>query len=179
MQSVAIIDDLYRNHNIYGPFLIVVPLSTIQNWIREFERWTDLNPILYHGNGLARDILKTYEFYFEDGNVSRSGSRSRRQNKVLTDFLQGGFHTRGPFKFNVIVTTYEMLIADAKFFHTIKWKYCIVDEAHRLKNRASKLTGEIKKLHYYHLTLLTGTPIQNNVEELWTLLHILDPKAFP
>eukprot|EP01125_Pyxidicula_operculata_P016654 TRINITY_DN576_c0_g2_i1.p1 TRINITY_DN576_c0_g2~~TRINITY_DN576_c0_g2_i1.p1 ORF type:complete len:2102 (+),score=699.65 TRINITY_DN576_c0_g2_i1:116-6421(+) len=158
VQSVSIIDYLHRIQKIRGPFLIIVPLSTMLNWQREFERWTDLNVVVYHGTKESRNIIDTYEWFFEDG--------------------MGGFNTSGPFKFNVIITTYEMLITSTKLFRSIEWKYCIVDEAHRLKNKDSKLTIELKKLRYDHLTLLTGTPIQNSLDELWTLLHILDPEKF-
>jgi SNF2 family DNA or RNA helicase len=83
------------------------------------------------------------------------------------------------YKWNVIITTYEMIIADTSVFQPIRWKYLIIDEAHRLKNRQSRIATELKQFKYDQLLLLTGTPIQNNTEELWTLLNLLDRDKFP
>lgn len=52
-----------------GPFLIIVPLSTISHWQREFERWTEMNLIVYHGNALSRELIRDFEWYYEDGKV--------------------------------------------------------------------------------------------------------------
>jgi SNF2 family DNA or RNA helicase len=72
-----------------------------------------------------------------------------------------------------------MIIADTSVFQSIRWKYLIIDEAHRLKNRQSRIATELKQFKYDQLLLLTGTPIQNNTEELWTLLNLLDRDKFP
>uniref|UniRef100_A0A6B2KW73 Uncharacterized protein n=1 Tax=Arcella intermedia TaxID=1963864 RepID=A0A6B2KW73_9EUKA len=157
VQTIAILDHLNRKYNIRGPFLIVVPLSTLTHWQREIERWTDMNAIVYHGNAESRRIIRQYEFHFWD---------------------KTHYDVSGPLKFNILITTYEMLITDSKIFQPIEWQYCVIDEAHRLKNKTSRLTTEFSRMKYAHLTLLTGTPVQNNMEELWTLLHILDPKKF-
>lgn len=81
-------------------------------------------------------------------------------------------------KFNVLVTTYEMIILEKSLFRSVNWELCIIDEAHRLKNKESKLTTELGNLTYKFIVLLTGTPVQNNTEELWTLLNIIDAKKF-
>jgi SNF2 family DNA or RNA helicase len=99
-------------------------------------------------------------------------------SSLLNSNFQGGVENKGALKFNVLVTTYEMIIQDKSLFRSITWELCIIDEAHRLKNKESKLTTELGNLTYKFIVLLTGTPVQNNTEELWTLLNIIDSKNF-
>jgi len=159
VQSVAMLDYLITTYGIRGPFLVVAPLSTIPHWQREFAGWTDINAVVYHGNAESRELIRKYEWYFTDE--------------------QGNIKTKAMYKWNVIITTYEMIIADSSIFQSIRWKYLIIDEAHRLKNRQSRIATELKQFKYDQLLLLTGTPIQNNTEELWTLLNLLDRDKFP
>jgi len=86
--------------------------------------------------------------------------------------------SKGVFKFNAIITSYETIRQDKPFFGAVRWEYLIVDEAHRLKNTNSKVLGDMRQISFDHLTLLTGTPLQNNTQELWTLLNFLDPVSF-
>lgn len=159
IQSVSIIWYLYHYQKIRGPFLVIAPLSTIPHWRREFESWTDMNAIVYHGNTDARNIIRNYEWHYLDKD-------EKPKHKSM-------------FKFNVIVTTYEMILTDTDVFKNIFWKYIVIDEAHRLKNKTSRVLNEFSNFKYDHLLLLTGTPIQNNTQELWTLMNLLDPESFP
>lgn len=159
IQSVSILWYLQHYQNIRGPFLVIAPLSTIPHWRREFESWTSMNCVVYHGNSAARDIIRNYEWHFQDEN--------------------GNVIHKSIYKFNVVVTTYEMILTDTEIFQPIRWKYVVIDEAHRLKNKSSRVLNEFLGFKYDHLLLLTGTPIQNNTQELWTLLNLLDYQAFP
>src|SRR5690606_19933640 len=159
IQSVSILWYLQKYQNIRGPFLVIAPLSTIPHWRREFETWTDMNCVVYHGNSQAREIIRTYEWNYTDSD-----------GNIVYDSM---------YKFNVIVTTYEMILTDSEILAPINWKYVVIDEAHRLKNKASRVLNEFLNFNYDHLLLLTGTPIQNNTQELWTLLNLLDPVNFP
>jgi superfamily II DNA or RNA helicase len=158
VQTVSMLWYLYRYRNIRGPFMIIAPLSTIPHWRRELENWTEMNCLVYHGNAEARQIIRDYEFHYLDDN-----GRPKLKNM---------------FKFHVIVTTYEMILTDAEILRPIRWKYIAIDEAHRLKNKSSRVLNEFLTFRYEHLLLLTGTPIQNNTQELWTLLNLLDPVQF-
>ncbi len=82
-------------------------------------------------------------------------------------------------KFTVLICTYESIMSDVSALSKINWKFCVVDEAHRLKNKNSKLFQSLKSFKTEHRVLLTGTPIQNNIEELWTLLSFIAPTQFP
>lgn len=78
----------------------------------------------------------------------------------------------------VIISSYETIMADAKPLNKIGWKYIIVDEGHRLKNINSKLMQVLKQFKSANRMLLTGTPLQNNLPELWSLLNFLMPDIF-
>ena len=93
--------------------------QAIPHWKREFEGWTDLNTVIYHGSSRSRDIIKEFEWHFTD-------AKGKTVNKKL-------------FKFQVLVTTYEMVIADFSLLRNIDWNFVVVDEAHRLKNKVLEL----------------------------------------
>ncbi|KAF4318613.1 hypothetical protein BBO99_00007232 [Phytophthora kernoviae] len=145
--------------NIRGPFLIVAPLSLIVQWQNECETWTTMNCVVYHGNSASREIIRDFEFYYLDDNL--------RPDKKKT------------YRFNILVTTYEVAIKDIGILSKIHWRCLVVDEAHRLKNQSSRLVEQMRSLRRDHCVLLTGTPLQNKTEELWALLNFLDGKSFP
>jgi SNF2 family DNA or RNA helicase len=79
---------------------------------------------------------------------------------------------------DVVVTTYEMIIREKSVFKKFNWKYMVIDEAHRIKNEESKLSQVIREIKTSNRLLLTGTPLQNNLHELWALLNFLLPDVF-
>jgi len=80
---------------------------------------------------------------------------------------------------DVLLTTYEIVLMDIEFISKFKFRYVVIDEAHRLKNPDSVLyTTLLTKVHMPHKLLLTGTPIQNNLTELWALLHFVMPSLY-
>ncbi|XP_075767962.1 chromodomain-helicase-DNA-binding protein 8-like, partial [Pelodiscus sinensis] len=157
IQSIAFLQEVY-NVGIRGPFLVIAPLSTITNWEREFNTWTEMNSIVYHGSLASRQMIQQYEMYCKD-------SRGRL--------------IPGAYKFDALITTFEMILSDCPELREIEWRCVIIDEAHRLKNRHCKLLDSLKHMDLEHKVLLTGTPLQNTVEELFSLLHFLEPSQFP
>jgi SNF2 family DNA or RNA helicase len=110
------------------------------------------------GNAANRTVIREYEWYYQG---------------------QGQKRAPGQFKFNVLLTTYEMILrTDWAELSKINWKALIIDEAHRLKNKRSKLLERLKLFKTDHRIILTGTPLQNNTEELWTLLNFIEPHIF-
>ncbi|KAK6727679.1 hypothetical protein RB195_005393 [Necator americanus] len=161
VQTITFLSQIYE-YGIHGPFLIVVPLSTIHNWVREFETWTDMNAVVYHGSQHSRDVIQQYEIYYSKQHSA--GNKSFRKNLVKLDAL---------------ITTFEMVVTDCEFLRKIPYRVCVIDEAHRLKNRNCKLlTGGLHAFRMEHRVLLTGTPLQNNIEELFSLLNFLHPQQF-
>jgi chromodomain-helicase-DNA-binding protein 7 len=156
IQSLTFINEMVK-FGMHSPFLVIAPLSTIGNWQREFETWTDLNVITYHGSAASRNMITEYEMFFKN---------------------EKGEKIDGVYKFQVMITTFEVVLTDCLELREIVWRTCVIDEAHRLKNRNCKLLEGLRLLQMDHRVLLTGTPLQNNVEELFSLLNFLEPVQF-
>ncbi|OAQ34532.1 hypothetical protein K457DRAFT_773262 [Linnemannia elongata AG-77] len=157
VQSVTFLNEIHNTYHIRGPFLVIAPLSTIPHWHREFEAWTEMNVIVYHGNAPSRNLIVDTEFYYKDA-----------QGQIVP----------GLYKFDVLITTYEMIVAASAQLKPIAWRAIVVDEAHRLKNSASKVSEILKTYNLEHRVLLTGTPLQNSLDELFALLNFLEPNRF-
>jgi len=80
--------------------------------------------------------------------------------------------------YDVLVTTYEIVMAEKMILKGVHWNYLVIDEAHRIKNEKSVLSQIVRIFHTKHRLLLTGTPLQNNLQELWALLNFLMPQVF-
>lgn len=155
VQTISLIALLREQENYLGPHLIVAPLSTLSNWLDEFHQWVPSIPVvMYHGTPQQRnEIFKS---------------------KIMRH-LHGG---RPTDKFPVVCTSYEMVLKDRAALSKINWEFIIIDEGHRMKNFDSKLFRELKSFTSATRLLITGTPLQNNLKELWSLLNFLLPKIF-
>ncbi|XP_040218135.1 lymphoid-specific helicase [Rana temporaria] len=134
-----------------GPFLVCGPLSTLPNWMSEFKRFSPEIPVLlYHGTQKERLQL------------------AKKINK-----RDGALQI-----YPVVVTSFEIAMRDRPVLQHRSWKYMILDEGHRIKNMNCRLIRELKQIRSDNKLLLTGTPLQNNLAELWSLLNFLLPDVF-
>ncbi|KRX91798.1 Lymphocyte-specific helicase, partial [Trichinella pseudospiralis] len=138
---------------VKGPFLVISPLSTLRNWMNEFKKFAPEIPVLlYYGKRDERRKLKE----------NFTSARAVRKFNV----------------FPVVLTTYEILIRDKNIFMKTFWRYMIIDEGHRIKNNNSVLSIIVRKISSDGRLLLSGTPLQNNMAELWSLLNFIMPELF-
>ena len=147
IQTISLLTYLIEHKNQRGPFLVIVPLSTLTNWNLEFEKWAPgVKRVVYKGPPPARKMQQ----------------QQLRQHD-----------------FQVVLTTYEYIIKDRPVLSRIKWVHMIVDEGHRMKNANSKLSYTLTTYYNTRFRLiLTGTPLQNNLPELWALLNFVLPNIF-
>ncbi|KAB5554819.1 chromatin remodelling complex ATPase chain ISW1, partial [Coniochaeta sp. 2T2.1] len=147
LQTISFLGYLRHILGITGPHLILVPKSTLDNWHREFTRWTpEVNVLVLQG---------------------QKDERHQLINDRLIDE-----------KFDVCVTSYEMVLREKSHLKKFAWEYIIIDEAHRIKNEESSLAQVIRLFNSRNRLLITGTPLQNNLHELWALLNFLLPDVF-
>uniref|UniRef100_A0A8C1LLQ0 Chromodomain helicase DNA binding protein 4 n=1 Tax=Cyprinus carpio TaxID=7962 RepID=A0A8C1LLQ0_CYPCA len=166
VQTAVFLYSLYKEGHSKGPFLVSAPLSTIINWEREFEMWApDMYVVTYVGDKDSRAVIRENEFSFED-NAIRGGKKASKMKKEAS------------VKFHVLLTSYELITIDQAILGSIDWACLVVDEAHRLKNNQSKFFRVLNNYPLQHKLLLTGTPLQNNLEELFHLLNFLTPERF-
>ncbi|TSK22479.1 SWI/SNF-related matrix-associated actin-dependent regulator of chromatin subfamily A member 5 [Bagarius yarrelli] len=140
LQTISLLGYMKHYRNIPGPHMVLVPKSTLYNWMNEFKRWVP--------------SLRA---------VCLIGDRDERTAFIRDTLLPG--------EWDVCVTSYEMLIIERAVFKKFNWRYLVIDEAHRIKNEKSKFKTTNR-------LLLTGTPLQNNLHELWALLNFLLPDVF-
>ncbi|KAG7374405.1 SNF2-related protein [Nitzschia inconspicua] len=152
IQVIALVAHLLTQ-NVTGAFLVVAPLATLPNWEREFEKWLPSKPaVRYHGTAADREELMK-------GPLNPKLKRDK--------------------DFPVVITSFETAIRDQKKLAKLApYTYVIVDEGHRLKNHRCMLIQSLKQLPAINRLLLTGTPIQNTLNELWSLLNFVNPQIF-
>ncbi len=148
IQAISLISYLMEYKNNLGPYLVIVPLSTLSNWVNEFQKWLPSAHLICY-KGIPAQRKEIYREKVKNGH------------------------------FNVLLTTYEYIIKDKASLRKIEWQYAIVDEGHRMKNAASKFAKTLSTQYdtKYRL-LLTGTPLMNDLSELWALLNFLLPSIF-
>ncbi|KAL1457210.1 hypothetical protein WDU94_001865 [Cyamophila willieti] len=147
LQTISLLGYMKHYRNIGGPHIVIVPKSTLMNWVNEFGKWCP--------------SIRT---------ICLIGDQDTR-NAMIRDVMMPG-------DWDVCVTSYEMCIVERGVFKKFNWRYLVIDEAHRIKNEKSKLSAIVREFKTTNRLLLTGTPLQNNLHELWALLNFLLPDIF-
>lgn len=148
IQTISLVAYLLENKNVVGPHLIVAPKAVLPNWVHEFQTWVPSIVAVLY-DGRQETRKAIREEYFGEG------------------------------KFSVMITHYDLIMRDKQYLKKIHWYYMIVDEGHRLKNHECALARIlVSEYRIRRRLLLTGTPIQNSLQELWALLNFLLPHIF-
>lgn len=147
LQTVAFLGYLRYIRGISGPHIVIVPKSTLDNWNKEFKRWTP-----------------------EVSTLVLTGDKETRAQLINDRLLSCDF--------DVCISSYEIVLKEKSQLKKFAWQYIIVDEAHRIKNEESQLSQIIRLFNSRNRLLVTGTPLQNNLHELWALLNFILPDVF-
>ena len=154
IQVLSFLSYLNKHADWHTPFLIVVRNSTCKQWCDEIEKWTDLKYILYNAVPQQRKLIRDYQF------------------PVLDEL---GNPIPNTFSFNILLVSYDLLMKDFEYLSKINWEVIVLDEGHRIKNKTGKKNQLFNEIPCKHRIILTGTPIQNSLEELYTLLKFVSP----
>lgn len=172
LQVLAFLCSLWERHSIWGPHLVVMPMSVLTSWKGDLQRFCNAKVVNLHTHyGPKKDRLEALEQWRRALYTSKAKAGGGKA-KLPT-----------PWKVSIVLTTYDLSIKDQAHFQKIgkgpcRWSYLVVDEAHRLKNRSSVLFDALKRTNASRRLLLTGTPLQNNLGELWSLLSFILPEIF-
>lgn len=147
LQTISLLGYTKHYRGKSGPFLVIVPKSTLINWMNEIHKWVpSLRAVCLIGNADQR-------------------------NATIRDEITPG-------NWDVLVTSYEMCIKEKALMKKHNFIYLVIDEAHRIKNEKSLLAETVRQFKSQSRLLITGTPLQNNLHELWALLNFLMPQMF-
>ena len=149
LQSISMLGYLEEYSSVKGPHLVLVPKTTLSGWQNEFARWLP-----------SLKVLKLH-----------ASTRDERTALVQE-------HFSGKRTWDVCLTSYEVATIEVNALKKVPWRFLIIDEAHRIKNERAQLSKTVRLLKTENRLLVTGTPLQNNLHELWALLNFLLPDVF-
>lgn len=154
VQTIAFLRTLVSK-GLRGPFLVIAPLSCLPHWQREFEGWTDdMTTVRYSDTEYSRDMAKDYELQWSRAmGCATADEKAKCKLREMKDTIRP----------NVIITSYDTFRQDIEFFRRIHWQVLVADEAHIVRNSASKTYQALEMCEFQHKLFLTGTPIQNKV----------------
>ena len=152
LQSISFLACLHEYRNVRGPHLVICPLSVLSSWMDELQKWCPkFRVVRLHSTDEAERLRLRKELVTNIGN------------------------------YDVAVTTYEMACNptfNLTLSQKVYWRTMILDEGHKVKNEETAAHSVLKRVHRQHTLLLTGTPVQNNLHELYAILAFLHPDVF-
>mmetsp|Transcript_5139 Transcript_5139/g.10848 ORF Transcript_5139/g.10848 Transcript_5139/m.10848 type:complete len:1069 (-) Transcript_5139:172-3378(-) len=151
LQTISLLCYLKEQENVTGPSLVICPLSVLSSWCNEMQKWSP--------------TLKYFRLHASDS------KEQARQKEILKDHAT---------EYDIILTTYEMAKVPTlhSLYNRLHFNYLVLDEGHKIKGHETIIAQTARKIHAGNKLLLTGTPLQNNLVELWSLLNFLYPDIF-
>ncbi|KAI6714243.1 hypothetical protein JHW43_003190 [Diplocarpon mali] len=170
IQIISFLAGLHYSKKLTKPIIVVAPATVLRQWVNEFHRWwPPLRVSILHssgsgmlnvGEGRMENIEEVYDR--SDGNPKSSKAAKEMVNRVV----QHG---------HVLVTTYVGLQTYADALIPVEWDYAVLDEGHKIRNPNTAITIHCKELRTANRVILSGTPMQNNLVELWSLFDFVFP----
>ncbi|KAG6253846.1 hypothetical protein E4U23_007133 [Claviceps purpurea] len=167
VQLIAFIAALHHSNRLRRPVIIVAPATLLRQWVSEFHRWwPPLRVSILHssGSGMMNPRLEDdYDLDHYQPVASKSLGAAR---KIVAGVVKNG---------HVLVTTYTGLQTYADELLHVEWDYAVLDEGHKIRNPNAEITVSCKELNTPNRVILSGTPVQNNLTELWSLFDFIYP----
>ncbi|KAI3337443.1 putative DNA repair and recombination protein RAD26 [Xylariaceae sp. AK1471] len=171
VQVISFIAALHYSKQLDKPVLVVAPATVLQQWVNEFHRWwPPLRVSMLHSSGSGM-MNMSRENEIEDDDLAwnrKDGPRvvNKAAKRVIDRVVQQG---------HILVTTYASVQIYGDMLATIDWGYAVLDEGHKIRNPNAAVTIACKELRTPNRIILSGTPIQNNLVELWSLFDFVYP----
>ena len=176
IQIIALLAGLHYSKKLTGPVIVVCPATVMKQWVNEFHRWwPPFRVTILHSSGSGMINLRSESSKEEDllGQMWDPAHRDKpltagqkQAKKIIRPILDKG---------GVLVTTYSGLQSYAPLLIPIDWQYAILDEGHKIRNPNTAITIYCKELRTPNRIILSGTPMQNNLIELWSLFDFVFP----
>ncbi|OCL12765.1 hypothetical protein AOQ84DRAFT_284541 [Glonium stellatum] len=174
IQAISFLAGLHYSKKLTKPIIVVTPATVMKQWVNEFHRWwPPLRVSILHtsGSGMMdtrRESQLERELESRDWDDNRPAlTKSGRAAKRIVDKVKRDGH--------VLVTTYSGLQTYAEFLIPTDWEYAVLDEGHKIRNPNAAITIYCKELRTANRVILSGTPMQNNLTELWSLFDFVFP----
>ncbi|KKY17286.1 putative dna repair and recombination protein rad26 [Diplodia seriata] len=173
VQAISFIAGLHYSGRLNKPVIVVCPATVMKQWVTEFHTWWPaLRVSILHSSGSGMMDMRR-ESQMEQNMESRSFSekqpltKSEKSAKRIVDKVKTDGH--------ILVTTYSGLATYGQFLIPTEWEYAVLDEGHKIRNPDSRVTVYCKELRTANRLILSGTPMQNNLDELWSLFDFVYP----
>lgn len=176
IQIIAFLAGLHHSKKLDKPVIVVCPATVMKQWVNEFHTWwPGLRVIILHSSGSGM-LNVASETSWEDRLEDEQWNPDAR-NLPLTAAQKGARKIIKPVLDNggVLVTTYSGLQSYAPLLIPVRWSYAILDEGHKIRNPNTAITIYCKELRTPNRIILSGTPMQNNLIELWSLFDFVFP----
>ena len=175
IQVIAFLAGLHYSKKLSKPVIVVAPATVMKQWVNEFHTWwPPLRVSILHTSGsgmldVGREVQEEEDLFshLPGAPNSKPQSKSQKKAKQIVDRVMQDGH--------VLVTTYSGLQSYADLLIPVDWEYAILDEGHKIRNPNTAITIYCKELRTANRVILSGTPMQNNLIELWSLFDFIFP----
>jgi DNA excision repair protein ERCC-6 len=172
IQIISFLAGLHYSKRLTKPIIVVAPATVLRQWVNEFHRWwPPLRVSILHSSGSGMlnvgnegRMEEIEEIY---GRTDKKQPKSHKSAKNIVDRVVNHGH--------VLVTTYAGLQTYSDVLIPVDWDYAVLDEGHKIRNPNTAITIYCKELRTPNRVILSGTPMQNNLIELWSLFDFVFP----
>ncbi|KAF8535817.1 SNF2 family N-terminal domain-containing protein [Trichophaea hybrida] len=169
---ISFIAGLHYSDMLDKPCIIVAPGAVLSQWASEFHLWWPaLRVAILHKSGSGMLLARSDDVYDDNDSTAGDSDKPSKRGKFAAKKIVDRVFKHG----HILITTYEGLTTYGDILLEKEWEYAILDEGHKIRNPDAKVSLNCKQLKTHHRLILSGTPIQNNLVELWSLFDFVFP----